>query len=331
MSETNKKIIDMILNNASANEISMATGLSNKQLFYRLNMLRTKGYNFSRKYYYDGEITYKLQKGFVEEKEISLITRPQDPEIQVVFISDLHLSNKKDRADLLNQAYEFCAKKGIHIIINGGDIIDGFLGNKKQKKFDDIEEQIDYALKVYPYDKNILNFTCLGNHEYDILEKTGQNFETILLAKRHDIIPLGYGIGKLNIKNDQIIVKHPKTPVSNIIDDSDKLKLIGHYHHSKTSIQRNVLSLFLPSLSNISNNNLMPGFITATFRFKNGFLFNVSLNHYTFFAKRIYKVNESFFELARKKDINNPKNKEIKYEEERTPYKEEKIKVLEKY
>ena len=68
MTETNQKIIDMILKNASVNEISKVTGLSNKQLFYRLNMLKIKGYNFSRKYYYDGEITYKLQKGFEKQK-----------------------------------------------------------------------------------------------------------------------------------------------------------------------------------------------------------------------------------------------------------------------
>ena len=181
MSETNQKIMNMILQNASVNEISKATGLSNKQLFYRLNMLRVKGYNFSRKYYYDGEIVYKLQKGFDNPKEISLLTSPSDKEFKAVFISDLHLSNKHDRVDLLNQIYDFCAKEGIHIIINGGDIIDGFLGFENLKKFKTIEEQINYFLKHYPYDKNILNFTCLGNHDYDVLEKVGQNLETILL------------------------------------------------------------------------------------------------------------------------------------------------------
>lgn len=58
MSDTNQKIIDMINKNANVNEICSATGLSNKQLFHRLNMLKIKGYDFSRKYYYDGNIVY---------------------------------------------------------------------------------------------------------------------------------------------------------------------------------------------------------------------------------------------------------------------------------
>jgi len=202
MSETNQKILDMILKNASCNEIASATGLSNKQLFHRLNMLKIKGYNFSRKYYYDGEITYKLNKGFQKEKEISLLTSSKDTKFKAVFLSDLHICNEKERLDVFYNVYDFCIKEGINIIINAGDLIDGLLG-VNNKKFNTIEEQIEYALKIHPYDKNILNFICLGNHEYDALENSGQNIESVLLNRRHDIVPLGYGIGTLNIKNDK--------------------------------------------------------------------------------------------------------------------------------
>ena len=107
MTETNQKIIDMILNNASVNEICEVTGLSSKQLFYRLNMFKVKGFDFSRKYYEDGEITYKLNKGFKEETDISLITSPKTSEIKIAFLSDLHLSNEHERLDLLNEVYNF--------------------------------------------------------------------------------------------------------------------------------------------------------------------------------------------------------------------------------
>lgn len=311
MTEINQKILDMIAKNASVNEISKVTGLSNKQLFYRLNMLKIKGYNFSRKYYYDGEICYKLQKGFETVKDISLITRPEDTEISMVFISDLHLSNKRDRVDLLNKVYNFCIKEGIHTIINGGDIIDGLLGYQNQKKFKTLEEQVEYMLKVYPYDKNILNFICLGNHDYNLLATQGQNLETIFLAKRHDIVSLGYGKGVLNIKNDKLIVLHPTTPtISPIESINDGLMLKGHYHNSKNIVNGNLTCIQLPSLSNVISD--LPGFIKAKLIFSKGIISDGVFEQYVFMDK-IYKVNESNYQLGRGKTklnkINNEENR----------------------
>lgn len=331
MTETNQKILDMISKNASANEICAATGLSNKQLFYRLNMLKTKGYNFSKKYYYDGEITYKLQRGFESEKEISLLTSPKDNEFKAVFISDLHLANKKDRVDLLDQVYNFCIKEGIHIIINAGDLIDGFLGLPQLKKFNSSEEQIDYALKVYPFDKNILNFTVLGNHDYNILEKSGQNLETILSAKRHDIISLGYGVGVLKIKNDKIIVKHRQTTKNNSKPQYDSgLILFGHTHKAKNVINGNIVNMFLSSLCDLGSSSnyedfTLPGFVKATINFQNG-IFNLGVFEQYIFTDKMYKINELHCELCKGK---NTKQKIIEYEEERIPCKvKEKIKSI---
>lgn len=330
MTETNQKIMDMILKNASVNEISRETGLSNKQLFHRLNMLKIKGYNFSRKYYYNGEIVYKLQKGLEGEKEISLITSPKDKEFKAVFISDLHISNPDDRLDLLYAVYNFCIKEDIHVIINGGDLIDGLIGSK-DKKFITIEEQIEYALKIHPYDKNILNFICLGNHDYDALVKEGQNLETVLLNRRHDIVPLGYGMGILKIKNDQIVVQHPKTPT--IVQKESVatgIILTGHYHKSQTIFRGNTLNMYLGSLTDMNFSNFqdetLPGFVKATIEFNNG-IFSLGTFENFVFADKIYKVNELNCELFKGKDVN---QSIVKYEEERIPYKEEKIKILEK-
>ena len=170
-------------------------------MFYRLNMFKVKGFDFSRKYYEDGEITYKLNKGFKEETDISLITSPKTSEIKIAFLSDLHLSNEHERLDLLNEVYNFCAKENIHVIINGGDLIDGLMGPDK-KKHSTYEKQIDYALKNHPFDKNILNFICLGNHDASFWLEDGIDIKNILLEKRHDLVPIGYGNGKINLLNN---------------------------------------------------------------------------------------------------------------------------------
>ena len=333
MTEMNQKIFDMIAKNASVNEICIQTGLSNKQLFYRLNMFKIKGFNFSRKYYSDGEICYKLDKGFTKEKEISLITKPNEQKIKIVFLSDLHLCSEKQRLDLLHQVYELCIKEDIHIIINGGDFIDGLIGPSK-KMFDTYEKQIEYALKNHPFDKNILNFICLGNHDIKSLETTGQDLETVLTNKRHDIISLGYGCGALNIKNDKIVVIHPDTPIRENIQSSPngRITLYGHGHIMGNTMENNHLKISLPSLSDVSilrqGYATPPSIVISTLDFKNGCYENGVFEQYIFLDK-MYKVNKSEYELFRGKNMNLDY---VKYEEDRTPYKPEiqKEKILEK-
>ena len=66
MTNTNQIILDLISKNASVNEITSITGLSAKQLFHRMNMLKIKGYDFKRKYYYNGDVCYDLVKKYVD-------------------------------------------------------------------------------------------------------------------------------------------------------------------------------------------------------------------------------------------------------------------------
>ena len=329
MMEKNKLIVDMILKNATANEIASATGLTNKQLFYRLNMLKMNGYDFFKKYYNDGEITYTINNDIKEkDNNTSIITSSKDAKIDMVLISDLHLTHKLERLDLLNEVYDFCIKEGIHIIINCGDILDGFLGRDEDKKFLSSADQIEYLLKNYPFDKNILNFTCLGNHDYSILKKTGQNLENILLNYRHDIVPLGYGLGKLNIKNDVIMVRHPKTPISNPQGSINNGFIIsGHTHEAKNLSDKNLLHIYLPPLSDLKiNENTLPGFVRATISFSNGHFCHGCFQQYIFLDK-MYKVNESRYNLGSKEK---GKSMIINNEEERISLNEKDKKLTKK-
>lgn len=315
MLEMNEIIINMISQNATVNEILEATGLSNRQLSYRLNLLKMKAYNFSKKYYYNGEVVYKIKKDFTKEKDISIITSKEDTNFEAVFISDLHLAGKYERIDLLNQVYDFCVKEGIHIIVNCGDLLDGFLGKYDDKKYYSANEQIEHLLKNYPYDKNILNFTCLGNHDYSILETTGQNLENILLNYRHDIVPLGYGLGGIRVKNDIIMVRHPKTKISNSGGSINEGFIVsGHTHQAKNISDKNLLSIYLPPLSDLLiDKDTLPGFVRGNISFSGGYFCHGSFQHYVFFD-RMYKINEYSYNLYSK---NKDKTKGIDNEEER--------------
>ena len=157
------QILDMVNNNELLSEIIEKTNLTYKQLYYRLSLLENKGYNIKRKYYSDGQISYELNSNFGDCNKKVLYTKAEENQIKMVLISDLHLGSLSDRLDLLNEVYNFCVKNNIHIIINAGDIIDGFMGLGIKKVYG--EKQIDYLLRNYPFDSSILNFITLGNHD----------------------------------------------------------------------------------------------------------------------------------------------------------------------
>ena len=98
MTESNKQILELIKLNASLNEISEITGLSNKQIFYRLNQLKNQGYSFQKKYYYTGDIVYNLENSIKKElkplNEATILTSEKDKNIikmKKVFITLLTL------------------------------------------------------------------------------------------------------------------------------------------------------------------------------------------------------------------------------------------------
>lgn len=327
--KTNDIILNLISQNATVNDICKITGLSHKQLFYRMNMLKIKGYDFAKKHYYSGDIVYDLNKSLIEpsDNEVTILTSKKDKEFKAFLISDLHLGNIYGRPDLLYKVYEMCINDGVHIIINTGDLIDGpsGCGSLHEKITLDIEKQIESMLKNHPFDKNILNFICLGNHDLYSLKTNGINLRNILENKRHDLISLGYGYGTIKIKNDIIYVKHP---TKGIIDSEpnavNKFILTGHSHQYKQTFGGNDSQLYIPSLSELTSHDSsgihkqFPSLLKINIEFING-VFNIALvEHLIYINDDFYKVSETQFEFkGRNKSsqkVNNEEElKKIKY------------------
>lgn len=331
MSDLTLKLLDLIKQEKTVNEIAEILNLSNKQIYNLITTIRNKGFDFARKYYSNGNIIYKPKTNiFPFNNSVNLFTTPEEQTITILAISDLHIGNQLERIDLLNKIYDYCIQEGIHIIINGGDLIDGAVNtlNAPIKIYDNVMEQIEYLMKIYPFDKNILNFTLLGNHDYSALQHAGQDLSIILQSYRHDIIPIGYEFGKINIKNSSIHVKHPieqnlykikNTPENNCII------LKGHSHKMKVSTNESNCSVSIPSLSDInySDNNILPTLLKLDISFKNGRFKTVVINQLLILDK-IYTLNETVSYL----NTENDEDEEIKYEE--TPVKKL-VKKEEKY
>ena len=302
MTKINDLILEMIKKNKSLNQICEETGLSSKQLFYRLYLLRIKGYDFINKYYYNGDIRYDINKDINNDNKKIIITDKNDTSFRAILISDLHLTNMNERIDLLDNVYNFAVNNNYNIIINAGDVIDGLIGRAHSKKISDVVKQIEYALKVYPYDKNILNFICLGNHDFDAFTQSGANIESVFNIKRHDLISLGYGYGRIGVKNDIITVVHPKcgTIPSNYIENG--LVLEGHYHKMGFKESSGSRIIQVNSLSDL-NKDIPAGFMTINIGFRNGMFYNANVESYLYFNNKFVVINEYTCNLGYGKNL----------------------------
>ena len=95
----------------------------------------------------------------------------------------------------------------------------------------------------------------------------------ILYYNRHDIVPLGYTSGKIDVKGESILIKHriksQQSNNSNLENDSSFLTLNGHLHKFSVSNTGN-LNIYVPSLSDIvleNASNTIPSFLKLQITF----------------------------------------------------------------
>lgn len=283
MTEKQQQLFQLIKQSGGVtlNDLSQELGLSQKQVYQRLLTLQNKGYTLVRKDFSTGDIQFEisnnLRKNTLGEK--ILYTLPGTVQFRAVFISDIHIGNICERVDILNALYEYCIKNNIHIIFCCGDFLDRKVG-KESNYSNDYIDNIERALKIYPYDKSITTFTILGDHDYSYINKGNIDFSKILLKRRADVYPVGYGSGIIKIKNDQIALKHPATPRNQAPIDCQKV-FKGHNHISKQKeASGNNFSISVPTCSNIiidENKTILPGILDVTFDFyDNGCIKNMS-------------------------------------------------------
>lgn len=317
MTDLTKKLLKLMSEGKTINEISEITGLSNRQLFNIITMIRTKGFEFDRKYYYNGDIVYVPETSLLDTKTngTNIITSPKDNDFEALVISDLHIGSRKDSFEILDRLYNYCVKEGIHIIIICGDFIDGTFG-RTSKYFHDIDKQIDYAIRNYPFDKSILNFTVFGDHDYDGITSGGQNLSKVFENYRHDIVSLGFNCGQINIKNDRIIVCHPINGFNIKENYQNCLLLEGHYHRMAVTNKPSRTVVTIPSVSHMQFNedDMMPAAVRMKLSFSKGLITSGIFNQ-LLIGEKIYKINEMEYLLNTGKNfcLDEP----IKLEEER--------------
>lgn len=307
-----KKLLKLIKNNRTHIEISCRMKISPNELNDLLNGLRRYGVQLQTCYYNNADIMYEERTKTSKEDENTELLLGTKNEITMMAISDQHYGNAKEALDASNKIYEYCTKNNIHIILNGGDLVDGI---SEKSMHQTIEEQVLYALEKYPYDRSIINFICFGNHDYDAKEDCPNYVEKIIKKNRHDIISLGYGMGALKIKNDNILLSHKiGNSMKAIMLNSNSLHLLGHSHRFKLTPLESKLMVHLPTLSFMSTSNSLmePSALKLHIIFdeNSGTIEQVTIDHLVV-SDKIYTIFTETFPIRnnQKEKINRMKRK----------------------
>lgn len=302
-------LLQLIKEGKNNREICEIFNISFNQLYDELLKLKTKGVKYSRKYYSDGSIKYnkiKKLKKLNENVNKTIITDNQENNMKFLFISDLHFGNEFENLGLIDRAYNYCIKNGINIILCGGDFIDGSF-SKSPQKITDLYDQIEYFIKNYPQDKNILTFGVAGDHDFSTLKRASLDIIEICNNRRHDIIIGGYNNAEINIKNDKIHLFH------NILGGrmhsaQAPIILCGHLHKYMTQQKNNSLYITLPTLSNI--NQQMPSALELDVSFSKGYISSAVIKH-LYFGTQDFVLSESEFNLLNERNSNNNEIKNV--------------------
>lgn len=277
-----KVLIDLINKNISNADICKQLNITFSELTSMLLAIKNLGVSCQRRYYSDGTIKYvplskigDVKNNAKRSQEETIITDKFENEIKIVASSDFHYGNSEWRQDLIEKAFDYCVQNGIHIIMCGGDLLDGTF-TKGTQTISDPYEQVKYFLENYPHDDSILTFSVGGDHDISLLNSVCLDLSLITSNYRPDVIIPGYNNSFINIQNDKIHLYHH-------IDNGMKLTsnaaiiLHGHSHNYniQTSYNGKPLDICVPSLSNVLQQ--VPTILDMTIKFKNGYISEVGV------------------------------------------------------
>ena len=301
MSDQTKLLLTLLEQGKSCNEICDILHISNRQLYNNLTNIKNKGFLFSRKYTSKGDILYQTTN-YISEEDNTI--KLDEQYIKILVISDLHFGNEKENLDRINNVFDYCIKNNIHTIFCCGDFIDGTYSQGIQT-IKNFYEQVDYFIKKYPFDKNILTFGVGGDHDLSGITHCGQNFLEAIYNYRHDCIIPSFNNSVVNIKNINILLHHrnPKDDIPNNFN----INLFGHSH--KFAVRHDENGNFMvkvPSISdiNVYQYNVLPSALELELTFEKDILKLIQFNH-LYFGDKNYLLSELSYEIpsSKKKKI----------------------------
>lgn len=297
MSEIMDKVLELIGQGISLNEIQTRLSLSNREFSDILKQLRHNGYNYAKTYFSDGKILVKLNKSLNFNPESNTIRiNVKDRVLRAVFISDLHIGSIYERPDLLKVVFNYMKRHDIHTLFNGGDVIENvyedrqdILRNKTAKA------QARKVLRIHPAMADIVSYNLYGNHDYKSITDQGFDVARYLEDRRYDLVSLGYGTAIIKLKDDAIAITHDlsRSRKKKELPDNVTIVFKGHSHKSKN--RENKL-IYIPALSEDPSAcyeyRPLMGFLDVEFIFFDKLISKINIRHLAIVDGEIRLANE---------------------------------------
>ncbi len=250
-----KKLIEAIEKGIMASQMAINFKMHDLNLYEEINKLENEGYTLHRTYYSDGQFKYEFGADNKKNltRDIDIITRPDEREVRLLCMSDLHYTSVGENRSAIHIAYNHAKTHGIHVILVPGDILHGKFSSVDEKYKPGVE-QIKTFLKDFPFDNDIIVIGTGGDHDESIYSNDHIDPLKVISKSRHNIVLPGYFKTVVNIKNSKIILTHTnkmnKSYDINYTDDY-QLKVCGHPHKYAFMDGNSKVKVVAPTISNI--------------------------------------------------------------------------------
>ena len=146
-------------------DLAVATGLSNQDLAAAIVEVRKMRPDlmygkFDKKYWFSNVPTWYSNQTDLSDR-LPLVG-------QIGVITDTHLCSIAERLDLVNEAYDVFAERGIKTVLHCGDVSDGWKEYRNHINFvhhHGDQEQAKYVIEKYPARPGITTYAIGGNHD----------------------------------------------------------------------------------------------------------------------------------------------------------------------
>lgn len=297
MNEAATLVLSLIEQGVSLNDIQRQLSIPNGQFNEVLKQIRANGYNFSKTYFSDGKVFFKLNKTLKHPPDSNSIRiNVRDRVLRAVFISDLHIGSIYERPDLLKIVFAYMKKHDIHTLFNGGDVIENVYEDRQDiLRIPSAREQATKVLRIYPRATDIVSYNLYGNHDYKSISDLGFDVARYLEDRRYDLVSLGYGTSIIKIKDDAIAITHDLGRSNKVkeLPDFVSIAFKGHSHKSKN--RENKL-IYIPALSEDPSAAYeyrpLMGFLDVEFIFFDKLISKTNIRHLAIVDGEIRLANE---------------------------------------
>jgi len=269
-------ILSLLTEGFTIDEVQKELNLTNQEFNEALKTIRDLGYNYTKSFSDDGNITIKAGRTLNLRPNQNVRVNVKDSTFHTIIMSDPHIGGPYEHPERLATVADYATNHDIHTIFDTGDIINNYYPEQEHDlKVKDPVKQAKKYLRYVPYRDKLIYFNLGGNHDYKSLIEQGFDSLRYYEDRRYDQISLGYGLCYVHLKEDTIALVHELKSDSPQVNSTMIFK--GHSHKYRN---RDNKIIYVPAITDNYQGAYeyipLPGFLDVEF---------------SFFANKISKVN----------------------------------------